>query len=283
MEYLGVEDITRLKLGDSIEKELSVLFFDIRSFSVHSEMMSTPETFGFINQVLGAAGPVLRRYNGFVDKFIGDAAMVLFEDAGDAVQAGIELYRTLTVNEETRITLGGDPVGIGIGVHTGKMMLGIVGESERLSSTVISENVNFASRLESLTRQTGSGMLISRDTMNAAAVKLRREGEDDGEAVGPNRRFIGMIQAAGVNGVTGVFDILDALPEEARQKRLATKQTFESAVRRFHTRDYRGAAERFIQVLRLDPKDACARICFEEAKKRLANPALPAVFMFDKK
>jgi len=161
LEYLGVNDITRLRLGDSIQKELTVLFFDIRSFSIHSEMMSAKENFNFINRVLGAAGPVLRRHNGFVDKYLGDAAMALFSDAADAVRAGIELYRSLILDETTRITIQGDPINIGIGVHSGSVMLGIVGEEERLSSTVISRTVNLASRLESLTKEYHSPVIIN--------------------------------------------------------------------------------------------------------------------------
>jgi class 3 adenylate cyclase len=173
--------------------------------------MSTRENFIFINRILGITGPVFRKYNGFVDKYLGDSAMVLFPDAWDAVQAGIEIYDKLILDEKTRVTIGGDRINIGIGVHSGKVMLGIVGENERLSSTVISKNVNLASRLESLTKQTRSGMLITRETMNLVDKK-----EENFEF-----RFIGQIQVAGVNEVTGVFDVLDALPVDVRAKRIS--------------------------------------------------------------
>jgi class 3 adenylate cyclase len=273
MEHLGVMDITKMKLGDHVQRNLTILFFDIRAFSLNSEIMSARENFLFINEVLGAAGPILREHNGFVDKFLGDAAMALFVNTGDAIRAGIELYQKLILDKMTKIRIGGDGINIGIGIHSGSVMMGIVGENERLSSTVISKNVNLASRLESLTKQTKSGMLVSRDAMNQIS----------GSESKFNYRFIGMIRAAGVNEVVGVFDMLDALPEEIRKRRLATKKIFESGIRKYHTKDYTVALQRFEKVLEADPSDICAANCLAETHKRIKDPALPSVFMFDKK
>jgi class 3 adenylate cyclase len=273
MEHLGVTDITKMKLGDHVQRDLTVLFFDIRAFSVNSEIMSARENFLFINKVLGVAGPILRKHNGFVDKYLGDAAMALFVDARDAVRAGIEVYQSLILDKKTRVRIGGDGINIGVGLHTGSVMMGIVGENERLSSTVISKNVNMASRLESLTKQTGSGMLISRDTMNQIS----------GSEKEFNYRFIGMIRAAGVNEVLGVFDILDALAPDLREKRMLTKKIFESGIRKYHTKDYAAAIKRFEKVIMVDPGDICAVNCLAETRRRLEDPSLPSVFMFDKK
>jgi class 3 adenylate cyclase len=273
MEHLGVKDITKLKLGDHVRSNLTVLFFDIRSFSIHSEMMSVQENFEFINRVLGLAGPILRKYNGFVDKYLGDAAMALFEDAHDAVMAGIEVYRKLILDKKTRIKIGSDGINIGVGLHSGSVMMGIIGENERLSSTVISKTVNMASRMESLTKQTGSGMLITRDTFNQI-----RETEGDFQY-----RFIGMIQVAGVNEITGTFDILDALPAKIRAKRIATKEIFESGIRKYHTKDYIAALDCFKQVVQVDPGDICAQNCLLETQKHLKNPQMSSVFVFNRK
>jgi class 3 adenylate cyclase/HAMP domain-containing protein len=273
MEYLGVTDITKMNLGDHVRRDLSVLFFDIRSFSVHSEILSVQENFLFINKILSVAGPILRSHNGFVDKFIGDAAMAIFADARDAVRAGIEIYRKVVLDGATKVKIGADGINIGVGIHTGSVMMGIVGEPERLSSTVISKNVNLASRVESLTKQTKSGMLITRDTLNQLS----------GSETEFQYRFIGMTQAAGVTEVIGLFDVLDALPASIRKRRLATKKVFESGVRKYHTREYKAALKRFEMVVKADPGDVCAATCLAETKKHLENPDLPSVFIYDKK
>jgi class 3 adenylate cyclase/HAMP domain-containing protein len=273
MEYLGVTDITKLKLGDHVRRDLSVLFFDIRSFSIHSEILSARENFFFINEILSIAGPILRNHNGFVDKFIGDAAMAIFVNARDAVRAGIEVYHKIVLDGATRVKIGADGINIGVGIHTGSVMMGIVGEPERLSSTVISKNVNLASRVESLTKQTKSGMLITRDTLNQMS----------GSENEFHCRFIGLVQAAGVNEVVGLFDMLDALPESIRKRRLATKRVFESGIRKYHTKEYQAARKRFQMVVEVDPTDVCAATCLAETEKHLKNPKLPSVFIYDKK
>jgi len=273
MEQLGVSDITKMKLGDNVQRDITVLFFDIRAFSINSEMMTARENFEFINQILGIAGPIIRKHNGFVDKYIGDAAMVLFEKGLDAVRASVALYRKLVLDKTTRVKIGVDGINIGVGIHTGSVMMGIVGENERLSSTVISANVNLASRLEGLSKQTKSGVLITRDTLNQLS----------GSETEFAYRFIGMVQAAGVNEVVGIFDILDALPERDRKYRLASKEIFESGVRKYHTKDYAAAVERFERVLDADPEDVCAAHHLLEAQKHLKDPSLSSVFVFDKK
>jgi len=273
MEQLGVSDITKMKLGDNVQRNISVLFFDIRYFSINSEMMTARENFMLINNILGIAGPIIRKHNGFVDKYIGDAAMALFVNGIDAVRAGIELYRMLVVDEGTRVEIGVDGINIGVGIHTGNVMMGIVGENERLSSTVISANVNLASRVEGLSKQTGSGLLITRNTMNQLS------GNESEFAY----RFIGMVQAAGVNEVVGLFDMLDALPLKEKKQRLATKTIFESGVRKYHMKDYAAAVQRFEKVVAADPKDICAAHHLEDAKRHLEDPSLSSIFIFDKK
>lgn len=222
-EYLGKENIAELSLGDASSRDLTVLFCDIRSFSINSEIMTAKENFAFVNTVYGKAGPVIRENNGFIDKYIGDAIMALFESADDAVKAGNEIYKAIVLDPTTAEELNVSSINIGIGLHSGMAMVGIVGESERLSGTVISDTVNLSSRLESLTKQFKTAMLISKDTLDRM---------EDTEAV--NLRYLGMIQVAGVNEVKSVYEVLDCLPEEERQKRSANADDFKEAIRLFH-------------------------------------------------
>ncbi|MDR2314195.1 MAG: HAMP domain-containing protein [Spirochaetaceae bacterium] len=273
MKHLGVSDITKMKPGDHVKRNLTALFFEIQAFSATSEMMSANEVFVFINAVLGVAGPIIRKHNGFVDKYLGDAVMALFTEAKDAMEAGIELYRDLVLNSKTKVKIGGDGINIGVGVHSGSVLMGIVGEDEHLSGTLISQNVNLASELKSLAKRVRSGMLVSQDTLNAISVSEKEF----------QYRFIGVIRTAGLNGMAGVFDVLDALPPLVRKRRIVTRRVFESGVRKYHAKDYGAALRRFKKVVEVDPEDACAKICLEETKRRLQDPNLPGIFMFEKK
>ena len=222
-ELLHKENFSDLALGDAESTDLTVLFCDIRSFSLNSEMMTAKENFEFANIIYGKAGPVIRRNNGFVDKYIGDAVMALFENADDAVRAGIELYKEIVLDEKTAKELNVSSVNIGIGIHSGMARIGIVGEEERMSGTVISNTVNLASRLESLTKQYNTAMIISKDTLDRMT---------DPDSL--NTRYLGMIQVAGVNEVKALYEILDALDDTRRIARESTKGDFREAVKLFH-------------------------------------------------
>ncbi|MDR0497285.1 MAG: adenylate/guanylate cyclase domain-containing protein [Treponema sp.] len=273
VKTIGVDNITKLKLGDSVQSVITVMFFDIRFFSVHSQMMSTNQTFDFVNKVLGLAGTIIQKHNGFVDKYLGDAAMVLFERAEDAVKAGIEIYHTIIQDETTRITNGIDGINIGIGAHTGNVMMGVIGDTEHYASTVISKHVNTASRIEGLTKQVSAGMLISADLMQNIP-----ESEQNF-----NFRYLGMVNPAGSREANGIFEILDVLSDDKRKRRLKSKEIFESAVRNFLTEKYQIAAGRFKKVMDFDPSDECARLFYDKAMACVDGKDKSSVFSFNEK
>jgi two-component system sensor histidine kinase ChiS len=151
-----------IKLGDSIEKEMSILFSDIRSFTNLSETMTPKENFDFINAYLSYCGPAIRNHNGFIDKYIGDAIMALFPNKPeDAIDSAIEMLDNLHTYNEKRKGKGRQRISSGIGIHTGNIMLGVIGEHKRFNCTVISDAVNLASRIESLTKLYSASLLIS--------------------------------------------------------------------------------------------------------------------------
>jgi len=273
VKIIGVDNITSLKLGDSVQSVITVMFFDIRFFSVHSQMMSINQTFEFVNEVFGLAGAIIQKHNGFVDKYLGDAAMVLFERAGDAVRAGIEIYRTLIFDEATRLTNGIDGINIGIGAHTGNVMLGVIGDTEHYASTVISKHVNTASRIEGLTKQVKAGMLISADLLHEIP-----DSERDFES-----RYLGMVNPAGSREAIGIFEILDVLPDDKRKRRLKTREVFESAVRNFLTENYQIAAARFKKIMDFDTTDECAKLFYEKTMACIIGHDKHNVFSFDTK
>ena len=231
-ELLGKENFTDLALGDASSRELTVLFFDIRAFSINSEIMTAKENFEFVNVVYGKAGPIVRRYGGFIDKYIGDAVMALFENAGDAVLCGIELYKAIVLDRSTAEAIHISDLNIGIGIHSGMARIGIVGESERLSGTVISDTVNLSSRLETLTKQYKTAMLISKDTVDRMT---------DPDSLG--LRYLGIVQVAGVNEVKAVYEVLDCLPDGERERRSENALELREAIRLFHLGRRREAAD----------------------------------------
>ena len=219
---LGKEEFTDLQLGDSDSRELTVLFLDIRGFSLISEKMTTEENFEFVNIIYGVAGPIIRKNNGFIDKYIGDAIMALFETADDALRSGIDIYKAIVLDPGVAERIGVDEINIGIGIHTGMAQIGIVGEEQRLSGTVISDTVNLSSRFESLTKQYKTAVLVSKDTVD----KLTHPDALD-------LRYLGFVQVAGVNEVKEIYEVLDCLPDEERERRHHNSFMLGEAIRMF--------------------------------------------------
>ncbi len=248
-ELLYKENFTDLQLGDAQSKDLSILFCDIRAYSLNSEMMTAKESFDFINRIYGAGGPIIRKHNGFIDKYIGDAIMALFESADDAVAAGIELYKAIALNPDPQTAFGLSSVKIGIGIHSGMSRIGIVGEEERMSGTVISHTVNISSRIESLTKRYGAGMIISKETLD------RMKHPDI-----LSTRYLGMVQVAGVNEVSALYEVLNCLTDEQRSPKESTRLDFREAVRLYHQGNIEQSLEEFRKIHEQLPNDPAPQL-----------------------
>lgn len=272
-ELLHKNKFTELSLGDAESVDLTVLFCDIRSFSLNSEMMTAKENFEFINIIYGKAGPIIRKHNGFVDKYIGDAVMALFEKADDAIACGKELYSEIVLNADTAKELNVSSINIGIGIHTGMARIGIVGEEERMSGTVISNTVNLSSRLESLTKQYNTAMIITKDTLDKM---------EDPDSL--NLRYLGMIQVAGVNEVKALYEVLDCLDEERYVERFKSKADFREAVRLYHLGELKKSLGMFKSIKETSKSDPCLDTYIEYIEKMIKEENTDHnVFKFSRK
>lgn len=159
-------NIRSVALGDNKRQDMTILFADIRNFTTLSEGMSPDDNFAFINAYLAEMGPVITQHGGFIDKYIGDAIMALFEKADDGVRAGLAMLAILERFNARRQAAGAEPIVIGIGLNTGSLMMGTIGERHRMDGTVISDAVNLAARLESLTKDYRVPLLVSQFTVD---------------------------------------------------------------------------------------------------------------------
>ena len=170
LSTLGKGSILELNLGDQIEQNMSILFSDIREFTATSEKLSPEQNFKFINDYLEIMVPIVRKNNGFVDKFIGDAIMAIFpENADDAIHCALEMQAAIP-EVNTKISKYLDKgIEIGIGINTGKVRLGTLGAMERMEGSVISDAVNLAARVEQLTKQYPENIIVTEYTQLSAS------------------------------------------------------------------------------------------------------------------
>jgi two-component system sensor histidine kinase ChiS len=227
---------------------MTILFSDIRSFTAMSETLTPQENFNFLNSYLSRIGPVIRKNHGFIDKYIGDAIMALFPgEPENAVRAALEMQRELEVYNGHRKNTGYAPIRIGIGLHTGSVMLGILGEEERLEGTVISDAVNLSSRLQALTKTYGAKTIFSESVL--AAVRDPRA---------YRYRRLDRVVVEGRKKPVSIYELFQTdSPEDVRWKQ-KTRPHFEKAVSLFQAGQLAEAQALFRAILKAHPDDRAA-------------------------
>ena len=253
LSFLEKKSLVDVSLGDQVEREMTVLFSDIRDFTPMSEQMTPAENFAFINEYLGYMEPQIQQYGGFIDKYIGDAIMALFPNAADdAVQGSLAMLEELKQYNQLRQGRDLAPLRIGIGLHTGSLMLGMVGGLGRMDGTAIGDAVNLSSRVEDLTKVYGVSLLITNKTLE----RLQNPLDYD-------VRFIEQVKAKGKTKAVGLFEVFSADPPELRAAKIATKTQFEQGILCYQARSFQQAARLFQACLDYHPDDRAARSYLE--------------------
>ncbi|MEG3930120.1 MULTISPECIES: ATP-binding protein [unclassified Microcoleus] len=257
LNLLEKPSIIEVKLGEHQERDMTVLFADIRSFTALSEKMTPDENFAFINTYLGRVSPAIRKNNGFIDKYIGDAVMALFPTSPeDGVRAAIDMQKEVNIYNQQRQKNGLFQIAIGVGLHAGNLMLGTIGERERMESTVIADAVNLASRLEGLTKVYGAGILVS----GAIIDRL-----DDPEKY--KYRFVDRVTVKGKTNAVSVFEIYDTETEQSIVLKQQTAEVFQEALNFYYEQKFVAAQKVFQNILQINPDDRVAMLYFQRSRK----------------
>lgn len=258
--YLEKESIIEVALGDNTQAFMTLLFLDIRGFTSMSERMTPQENFYFINKFLGFMEPVVSRFGGLIDKYTGDGIMALFPGPADkAVAAGTAMLRALADFNQQRIDEHLAPIRIGIGMHSGNIMLGTVGGSERMDTTVIGETVNVASRIEGLNKEYATSMLITEATYAAI--------ESPGNV---HLRKMGTVPVRGIEKRITIFEVFSEIADRDLSVRESNRSLFETAVELFEQGSFEAAELVFDQVLQLEPGDQAASFYRQKCAERKA-------------
>ncbi len=233
-------DPARAKLGGE-RKELTVLFSDIRGFSLVAEGMPPEELAGFLHEYLSPMTDLVLASGGMLDKYIGDAIMAIWgapvdtlDHAARACEVALRMHETLATLNRTWATVGKPPVAIGIGINTGAMAVGNMGSAARFEYTVLGDQVNLGSRLEALTKEYGVGILVGEATAKAAGDAFRF-------------REIDLVRVKGRAKAIPVFELVGRAG--------AQDPAFARALALYRARDFAAAGAGFA-TLREDPAAA---------------------------
>lgn len=169
-----IQNIDNLGLGGK-KATVTVLFSDIRGFTSMSENMSANQVSELLNEYFSEMEPIISKYNGIINKFIGDAIMAVFGEPiqdenhpSNAVKCGIEMLEKVQELHKKWVEEGKPLIEIGIGINTGEVFIGNIGSTKRMEYTVIGDTVNLASRLESYNKTYKTKFLISSTTYESS-------------------------------------------------------------------------------------------------------------------
>lgn len=251
-KYLGKKGITEVHLGDQVQGNMSVMVTGIRSFNQLSKQLSPKQNFDFMNGFLKRFSPFVRQEDGLISKYLGAGFMALFPGrADDAIRAAIAIRRELTAYNESLQAAGYRPVEMGMAIHKGPLMLGIVGEEQRLEGNVISDDVNVTTALERLSDTMGSSLLVTKTYFE----QLRA----------PERiryRYLGRIGVEGKDESHELYDVYEGDSDKERQLKDRTKAIFEKGIRLCQEGRFFDARETFVEVIKVNRFDKAAKLYF---------------------
>lgn len=264
LTFLDKQSVTDIDLGDYVSTDMAVMFSDIRGFTSLAEKMEPQEVFDFLNTYLQCVSPEIRNHHGLVVKFIGDGVMALFPNTvEDAIDAAIAQLRQVQIyNHVLRHAKHGE-IEIGIGLHAGRVMAGMIGEANRMQPDAVSDAVNIAARIEGLSKVYGAALIISE------AIRTRLVNHDRYEL-----RFLDQVIVRGRTEPIAIYEVLNA--EKATQQRLkqATLATFEAGMEAYRTKDFAIAQSHFATVLAQNSDDKTAAL-YEQRSRVLLEQGIP--------
>ncbi len=250
LRSLNRERITEVVLGDHTEKEVTVLFTDIRDYTALAENMTPEENFKFVNAFHGRMGPIISKYRGFINQYLGDAIMAIFPNSpDDAMAAAIDMHLKLAEYNQQRSSEGRQVIRMGIGLHSGPLIMGIIGDQTRMDAATIADTVNTASRIENLTKYYGTAILLSEESVQLLTDQQQY-----------HLRYLGEVVVKGKKEPVGIYECYDGDPEENRSKKRQTQPTFEKGLQQFFDKEFPQAAATFDQVLKSNAADEPARL-----------------------
>ncbi len=242
-----------LSLGYADEDEVAVMFCDVRGFTSLSEQMTPQQLMNFLNAYFMRMNAPIHDNHGFIDKFIGDAIMALFDHpngntvdkAIDSVRAALDMQKALRLYNLHRANSGYKSVRNGIGLHIGPVVLGTVGSDDRMDTTVIGDAVNIAQRIESLTNYFGLDILASSELVNAAKQNAEF-----------SHRLIDKVVLKGKSISVEVHEIYEHLNDAQKRLRDASKNVILEGMSMRNAGDFKSALVLFKQAQIKHPHDS---------------------------
>jgi len=255
VEHMANSDVDSLGLGYAAENNVAIMFSDIRGFAGFSERITPQELMNFLNSYFTRMNDPIHQNNGFIDKFMGDAIMSLFDHPGgtpqqkamDAVNAALDLRKALVIYNGHRKNSNYEAINMGIGIHFGPVIMGTVGSEDRMDTTVIGDSVNIASRLEALCPKYKADIIVSAQVLKTI-----------GSGYPIKTRLLDWVRVKGRKTPIEIYEVLSHLSQEEQERRLASQAKIAAGVACRINQQWDDAISFFEAAIAISPDDPLA-------------------------
>lgn len=252
LNFLGKNGVEEVETGKSVTKEGSILYCDLKP----NKTLSLEENFNYINSYLKVVAPLIKRFDGFVDKYLGDGLIAVFSKAQNAVECAHAILKAVEDrNKNQKKSLN---IASRISVNTGELTIAL--SVEEKTPTVVSPIINMLSKMEEINEFMGGKLLFSKKTLESFSNKFNFD-----------YRYLGDLEYE--KSITSLFESLDCYPKRIREKLKKFKNEFENGVRFYNEKRYREAKDMFEKVLQKIPNDNASFVYFNKCNERLSEIA----------
>lgn len=252
-KFLGKNNISELELGQQVTKRATTLFCDLKSQSAEKNI-TLEDNFNFVSSYMNTVSPIIKRYGGFIDKYLGDGILAVFSRPENALDCAHQIVKEIEVkNKNSKM-----PVQICISLHTGDVVFGLMGDEKSVSPTIVSNVLAFVQKENQINNLLGTKLIFTKSLLAELPTKYKLY-----------YRYIGSMTDKSLNAQEGIYESLESYSKDKREKLISLKSNFEQGVRAYNESDFEKAKSQLAEVLRYVADDKASYVYFNRASEKL--------------
>lgn len=252
LKFFGKSSVLELETSNQVQKKVTTLFCLLKQDENINSQLTLEENFNLYNSYLNIISPLVRKYGGFVDKFLDKGLLGVFIEPEKAIECSHAIANLI----ETKRQKQNLKVDVKISINTGDVIFGIVGEEERKAPTIVSDVVDLASKMEEINSYLGTRVIFSQNTLNDITEKFNFD-----------YRYIGSLSFDDKN--LPLYETLYAYQKKKRERLKRLKTKFEEGVRCYNEKNFKDAKKKFEEVLKYVADDKPSYIYFNKSNEKL--------------
>lgn len=252
-KFLGKSNITELELGNQVKKR--AITMSVKLLQSKEQNLSLEENFNILNSYLHLIAPLVRKFGGFIDKYLGDGIIAVFGKSEDGVNCAHAISRAIRIKNRQNKSLPN--IIERIGIMSGEVIFGIIGEEERKIPTIVSDVTTSLDKIDRISKFMSINVVFTKSVMDDLPLNYRL-----------NYRYIGSINIEENKDIL-IFEDLDVYPRDIVEKLLKTKGVFERGVLAYEKEEYEKAIKGFEDCLKYFSSDRASYIYYNKTKEKI--------------